>query len=113
MMAAETTGAAGPGRGGRLSRLRECGAVLRPLGGQDLETVLRPLGVTAATLTTWREAFTAAGETALATRTDGEEPEAERLNARPGEALIERDLLREKTAAMEDGRPSARRRPKP
>ena len=49
-MAIETTGAAGPGRGGRMSRQRKRDAVLRLLRGEDLETVSRSLGVTAATL---------------------------------------------------------------
>ena len=49
-MAAETTGAAGPGRGGRMSRRRKRDAVLRLLRGEDLETVSRGLGVAAATL---------------------------------------------------------------
>ncbi len=67
-MAAETTGAAGPGRGGRMSRQRKRDAVLRLLRGEDLETVSRALGVTAATLTAWRDAFLAAGEASLASR---------------------------------------------
>jgi transposase len=117
-MTAETTGAGsgevGPGRGGRMSRQRKTAAVLRLLRGEDLETVSRPLGVAAATLTSWRDAFLAAGEAALATRPgNGEELAAERLKGRLGEALIERDLLREKIAALEGDRPLARRRPKP
>ena len=68
MMVAETTGAAGPGRGGRMSRQRKRDAVLRLLRGEDLETVSRSLGVTAATLTAWRDAFLAAGEASLASR---------------------------------------------
>jgi transposase len=69
-MTAETTGAGeiGPGRGGRMSRQRKTAAVLRLLRGEDLETVSRALGVTAATLSGWRDAFLAAGEAALATR---------------------------------------------
>ena len=67
-MMTETTGAAGPGRGGRMSRRRKRDAVLRRLRGEDLETVSRALGVTAATLTSWRDAFLAAGEASLATR---------------------------------------------
>src|ERR671932_2196233 len=55
-------GAAAPGRGGRMSRQRKTAAVLRLLRGEDLETVSRGLGVTAATLTAWRDAFLAAGE---------------------------------------------------
>ena len=115
-MTAEATGPGevGPGRGGRMSRQRKTAAVLRLLRGEDLETVSRTLGVTAATLSGWRDAFLAAGEAALATRPGtGEELESERLKGRLGEALIERDLLREKVAALEAGRPSARRRPRP
>ena len=41
------------GRGGRMSRQRKTAAVLRLLRGEDLETVSRALGVTAATLTGW------------------------------------------------------------
>ena len=50
------------GRGGRMSRQRKTAAVLRLLRGEDLETVSRSLGVTAATLTAWRDAFLAAGD---------------------------------------------------
>jgi transposase len=114
-MAAETTGSGevGPGRGGRMSRRRKTAAVLRLLRGEDLETVSRALGVTAATLPAWRDAFLAAGEAVLATRPGGgERLEAERLKAKLGEALIERDLLLERVAALEAGRPLARRRPR-
>ena len=96
------TGAVGPGRGGRMSRPRKREAVLRLLRGEDLETVSRSLGVTAAALTAWRDAFLAAGEAALATRpADGETLESERLKARLGEMLLERELLEEKIAALE------------
>jgi transposase len=105
------SGAAAPGRGGRMSRQRKTAAVLRLLRGEDLETVSRSLGVTAATLTTWREAFVAAGEAALATRpSDGETLESERLKTRLGEMLLERELLEQKIGTLEAGRPLARRR---
>jgi transposase-like protein len=114
MMVAETTGAAGPGRGGRMSRRRKRDAVLRLLRGEDLEAVSRALSVTAATLTAWRDAFLAAGEASLASRpTDGEELESERLKARLGAMLLERELLEAKIAALEEGRPLARRRRRP
>ena len=115
-MTAETTGsgAIGPGRGGRMSRQRKAAAVLRLLRGEDLETVSRALGVTAATLTAWREAFLAGGEASLATKpASGEALKAERLKAKLGEVLSERDLLHEKIAALEAGRPLARGRRKP
>ena len=107
-------GATALGRGGRMSRQRKTAAVLRLLRGKDLETVSRELGVTAATLTGWRDAFLSAGEAALTTRAaTGEELESERLKAKLGAALIERDLLNEKIALLETGRPFARRRRKP
>src|ERR687890_467482 len=111
---AQGSGAVGLGRGGRMSRQRNSAAVLRLLRGEDLETVSRSLGVTAATLSGWREAFLAAGEAALSTKTaSGGELESERLKAKLGAALIERDLLHEKIALLEAGRPFARGRRTP
>src|ERR1700756_4471553 len=110
----QESGAAAPGRGGRMSRQRKMTAVLRLLRGEDLELVSRSLGVTAATWTAWRDAFLAAGEAALTTKpAAGEELESDRLKARLGAALIERDLLNEKIAVLEAKRPLARRRLKP
>ena len=97
-----------------MSRQRKTGAVLRLLRGEDLETVSRSLGVTAATLNTWRDAFLDAGEAALTTKpSTDEELESTRLKAKPGAALIERDLLQEKIAILEANRPLARHRPRP
>ena len=105
------SGAASPGRGGRMSRQRKTASVLRLLRGEDLETVSRALGVTAATLSGWRDAFLAAGESALTTKpATGEELESDRLKAKLGAALIERELLHEKIAILEANRPLARRR---
>ena len=108
-----------------MSRQRKRDAVLRLLRGEELELVSRALGVTAATLSGWREAFLAAvglqptgltcGEASLATRpTDGEALESDRLKARLGEMLLERELLEAKIAALEarDPRPLVRRRSK-
>jgi transposase len=106
-----TRSAAGPGRGGRMSRQRKRDAVLRLLRGEDLELVSRSLGVTAAALTGWRDDFLAGGEAALATKpTDGKDLELARLKAKLGEVVLERELLAEKIAALGADRPSARRR---
>jgi transposase-like protein len=105
----QESGGASPGRG-RMSRQRKTAAVLRLLRGEDLEIVSRGLGVTAATLSGWRDAFLAAGEAALATKSaTGEELESDRLKAKLGAALIERDLLHEKIAVLEANRPLSRR----
>ena len=65
--------------------------MLRLLRGEDLETVSRQLGITAATLSGWQDAFLAAGEAALTSRVaTGEELASERLKAKLGTALIER-----------------------
>jgi transposase-like protein len=85
--------------------------VLRLLRGEDLELVSRSLGVTAATLSGWRDEFLAGGEAALATKpTDAKGIEAERLKAKLGELMLERELLAEKIARLEAGGPLARRR---
>ena len=99
-----------------MSRQRKRDAVLRLLQGEDLELVSRSLSVTAATLSGWRDAFLAAGEASLATRpTDGEALQSERLKAKLGEMLLERELLEAKVAALEARTPGplARRRSRP
>jgi hypothetical protein len=74
----------------------------------------RARGVTAATLSGWRDAFLAAGEVSFASRpADGDELESERLKARLGEMLLERELLEAKIAALEAGPPLARQRSRP
>ena len=108
---AATEGSPGLGRGGRMSRQRKTAAVLRLLRGEDLELVSRSLGVTAATLSGWRDEFLAGGEAALASKpTDAKTIEAERLKAKLGELMLERELLTEKITRLEAGRPLARRR---
>src|SRR6195256_7090591 len=92
MKTATTTasGTVGTGRGGRMSRQRKRDAVLRLLRGEDLETVSRSLGVTAATLSGWRDAFLAAGEAALTAKpATGEGRESDRLKVKIGTPLIE------------------------
>jgi len=74
----------------RMSARRKQEAVLRLLRGEDLELVSRALGVTAAELSGWREAFLAAGAVALKTRpADARDAEIGRLkgNRRLGGTL--------------------------
>jgi hypothetical protein len=97
-----------------MSRQRKTTSVLRLLRGEDLEEVSRSLGVTAATLAGWRDAFVAAGEAVLTTKSaTSEDLESDRLKARLGAALLERDLLEEKIAILEANRPLGRRRLRP
>jgi transposase-like protein len=50
---------------GRFSSRKKAEAVLRLLRGEELDALSHELGVTAATLSSWREAFLAAGESSL------------------------------------------------
>ncbi|HVB82915.1 MAG TPA: hypothetical protein VNE82_23570 [Candidatus Binataceae bacterium] len=80
--------------------------MLQLLRGKDLEPVFRSLGVTAATLSQRREAFLAAGEAVLVSKSEsGEALETGKLTGRLGQALIERELLDEKVAILEARRP--------
>ena len=107
----QESGAASPGRGGRMSRQRKAAAVLRLLRGDDLETVSRGLGVTAATLSGWRDAFLAAGEASLRSRpADARDGEIGRLKEKVGELTMANELLGAKIGHLEAHRPLARRR---
>lgn len=101
------------GRSGRMTVKRKREAVIRLLRGEDLETVSRDLGVTAAKLTHWREAFLTGGETALKARPGDERDERiRRLEASLGRMSMERELLAEKIRRLEGGQPSGRKRPR-
>ena len=53
---------------GRFSARRKTEAVLRLLRGEDLDTLSRELGVTAATLSGWRDSFLDGGTAAMKSR---------------------------------------------
>lgn len=96
---------------GRFSVKRKAAAVVRLLAGEDLETLSRELGVTAATLSGWRDAFLSAGQSALKTRqADQKDDQVVRLRAKIGQLAMENELLYEKIHRMEDGGPLARGR---
>jgi transposase-like protein len=100
-----------PSRRRRMSAKRKQSAVLRLLRGEDLELVSRELGVTAAELSAWREAFLAAGEASLKTRpADGRDVEIGRLKTKVGDLTMANELLATKIGHLEAGRPLARRR---
>jgi transposase len=97
-----------------MSARRKQSAVWRLLRGEDLELVSRDLGVTAAELSAWRDAFLAAGETSLKTRpADGRDVEIGRLKTKVGDLTMANELLAVKIEHLEAGRPLARRRSRP
>jgi transposase-like protein len=94
----------------RMSAKRKQSAVLRLLRGEDLELISRELGVTAAELSAWRDAFLAAGEAALKIRpADSRDLEIGRLKAKVGELTMANELLDAKIDRLETHRPLARR----
>ena len=103
--------AAGSGRGGRFSVGRKRAVVLRLLRGEDLESVSRAVGITAARASQWRERFLAAGQASLKSRApDARDDDNRRLQAKIGELLMENELLDAKVDQLEAGGPLARRR---
>jgi transposase len=110
---AQHAGGAGPTPGCRLrmSARRKQEAVLRLLRGEDLELLSRKLGVTAAELSGWRDAFLAAGEAALKTRpADARDAEIGRLKEKVGDLTMATELLKAKIERLETARPLAHRR---
>src|SRR5262245_65283233 len=95
---------------GRFSAKRKTEAVLRLLRGEDLELLSRELGVTAATLSGWRNDFLAGGQAALKSRpNDDRDDEIARLRSKVGELTMDNELLLQRRQA---DRPFAPRRPR-
>src|SRR3954447_5077547 len=93
---------------GRWSAKRKRSVVLELLRGADLESTSRKHRVTAATLTEWRDGFLVNGEIGLKSREmEAEDEEKRRLNSVVASVSVENELLREKIARLEDGRPLA------
>jgi transposase-like protein len=89
-----------PGERGRFSSHRKTQTVLRLLRGEDLELVSRGLGVTAATLSGWRDDFLAGGQAALKSRpADDRDDEIARLRAKVGELTMDNELLLQRCRA--------------
>ena len=99
------------GERGRFSARRKTEAVLRLLRGEDLETTSRQLGVTAATLSSWRDAFLDGGRAALKSRpADDRDEVIARLQGKVGQLTMDNELLGQKCQHLEAGRPFAPRR---
>jgi transposase-like protein len=98
----------------RFSARQKTEIVLRLLRGEALDLVSRELGVPAARLATWREAFLAAGQDALKKPPlDSRDREMGRLREKLGEATMELELLHEKMARLETHHPLRHRRSRP
>ena len=70
-------------RKGRFSARRKRATVLRLLRGENLESVSRELGITAARASQWRDQFLAAGQAGLKSRApDARDEEHQRLHAK-------------------------------
>jgi transposase len=99
---------------GRWSAKRKYAAVLRVLRGEDLETLSRELGVTAAALSGWRDQFLEGGAANLKVReVDVDNEETQRLKSLVADLSMGNELLREKIHRLEAGRPLVWRRSKP
>lgn len=111
---AEDAGGVGGKAGGhRFSAKMKLAAVQRLLRGESLEAVSRDVNVAAHRLSEWRDRVLAAAESALKARDrDERDAEIERLKAKVGEITMDNELLDEKIARLEGGRPLARRRSK-
>lgn len=104
-----------PGRErGRFSSRRKMDAVLRLLRGEELDAISRDLGVTAATLSSWRDEFLAAGQSGLKTR-NATEPEDNNRDLKEliGELTIDNECLKALLRKHEERDPLASRRSKP
>jgi hypothetical protein len=79
-------------------------AVLRLLRGEPLEIVARELAVTAADLSTWRDAFLEAGAASLKARPrDDRDVTIGRLRTKVGELTMDSELLQAKIDRLEAG----------
>jgi transposase-like protein len=97
---------------GRFSSRKKVDAVLRVLRGEELDLVSRELGVTAATLSDWRDQFLASGQAGLKRRAaDGRDAELARLKALVGDLTMRLELSREAVQRLRGGLPLVAGRP--
>ena len=102
------------GEKGRWSARRKMTVVLELLRGAELEATSRKYGVTAATLTRWREAFLEGGKAGLKIRaTEVVDKERKTLKSAVANLVMDNELLRERIRQMEEEKSFLRWRSKP
>ena len=95
----------------RFSARQKTEVVLRLLRGEALDLLSRELGIPAARIATWREAFLDAGQAALKKPPlDSRDREIGRLREKLGEVTMDMELLREKMGRLENSHPLWSRR---
>lgn len=94
------------GGAGRWSSKRKLSVVLELLRGSDIESLSRKHRVTIATLTEWRDRFLSGAESGLKVReAEPDNEDNRRLKSVVANLSVENELLREKIARLENGRP--------
>jgi hypothetical protein len=95
----------------RFSARQQTEVVLRLLRGEALDLLSRELGIPAARLATWREAFLDAGQEAMKQHPrESRDRERGRLYEKLGESTLDIALLQEKIGRLETSRPVPPRR---
>jgi transposase len=95
----------------RVSAQKKTEVVRQLLRGEDMDLRSRALQVPAARLAAWRDAFLAGGREAMKQQPrDARDREIARLREKLGESTMDNELLREKMARVETGRPLRHRR---
>jgi transposase len=95
----------------RFSARQKTEVVLRLLRGEARDVLSRELGIPAARITAWREAFLDAGQAALKKQPlDSRDCELARLRQKLGESTMDIELLQEKIGRLETHHPLRPRR---
>ncbi len=93
---------------GRFSSRKKMDVVLRVLRGDDLDLVSREAGITATTVSEWRDQFVASGQAGLKSRAaDSRDDELVRLKALVGDLTMRLELSREAVQRLRGGSPLA------
>ena len=96
---------------GRFSSRKKTDAVLRLLRGEELDALSRELGVTASTLSGWREAFLAAGQSGLKIReSSASDDENLQLKALVGDLTMRLEVSRDAVRRLQENLPLAPRK---